>query len=141
MPAQLTRTCPGCNTERATPADFRDVGEANVGRPPGICRVCRVASPALQARQAANVARRRHGRELQASYALRAPALVVAARALSHPDDLKVCPPVAGCGEALPFSAFGVGAHQYDGLATVCLSCAAEAEALRPRKSSPVYTH
>ena len=141
MPAQLTRTCPGCNTERATPEGFREPGETGAGRPPVFCRVCRVDSPELQARHARAVAKREGSRDRARAWGRRSEAELLTARDAAHPDGLKVCPARSGCGDALPFSAFAPAPYQPDALESVCIECGRAHDALLPLKSSPVYTH
>lgn len=132
MPASLTRTCPRCHTERRTPHEFQDAHEAGKpGRPPRICRFCREDDPALQARYEDYKATRPAQRIATQAKARRTDVQVLAARTYLRPSGMKTCPEVAGCGQALPFDAFGPDRHQPDGLHQLCDSCVAEHEALR----------
>lgn len=131
MPVSLTRVCPSCNTEKATPADFRDPGESGAGRPPKVCAECRASSPALQLQQQRNVERRAKGRAYRAELADRPSSLVIEEMLHAHPMDMKLCPPVGGCGARKHLSEFHLNTHQVDGLAPVCASCSREAAALR----------
>ncbi len=122
MPASLTRSCPVCGLEKRTGLDFREPGE-KTGRPPKICRACRVDFPTLAATYAKTRLRRPSARALQRSYADRSPEEISAATRLLHPDGLKACPEVGGCGQTLPLARFSPDRFQADGLTSFCSPC------------------
>lgn len=131
MPVSRTRVCPVCDTEKATPAAFRDPGEVGSGRPPKVCYECRTKHVDLQLLQQENVERRFENREYRRTLAARSPLEVLCDQWDAHPHDRKVCPPIGGCGRYLHVAAFHTNTHQKDGLAPICAECAAEARALR----------
>ncbi|WNT44364.1 hypothetical protein SEA_MABODAMACA_47 [Microbacterium phage Mabodamaca] len=134
MAASLTRICPTCDTERVTPDDFRDPGEERrPGRPPRSCLSCRERNPELAERQRKNVAARPAARAKQREYANRPDAVIAVATAELHPDGVKRCPEVAGCGLTKPLSDYGTARHQADGLHVICDPCDDERRALRSR--------
>lgn len=131
MPVSRTRICPVCITEKATPADFRDPGETGAGRPPAVCAACRSTSPALRAQQAKNVEQRQAGREYREALANRSGLQVLRDQWAAHPQGMKTCPPVGGCGRRLFTAAFYINTHQVDGLSPICAECHSEAAELR----------
>ncbi|AWY04884.1 hypothetical protein PBI_FLOOF_48 [Microbacterium phage Floof] len=131
MPVSLTRICPICQTEKATPSAFRDPGETGAGRPPKVCYECRTKDVSLQLRQQENVAHRFENREYRRGLAARTDAQVIRDMAAAHPFDRKTCPPVGGCGRIKSTAAFHLNVHQKDGLAPICAECSADAAALR----------
>lgn len=131
MPASLTRKCAGpCQSERPI-AEFRDEGDVTRGRPPKVCRYCRAKDERLQRHHARNRARRPHAVVNQRAYAARSEWEVFLATIRTHPAGYKVCPEVAGCGQALPIEAFTPNRYQQDGLEPLCDSCNEERHALR----------
>ena len=128
MPASLTRVCPSCATEKVT-QDFRDTFDWR-GRPPVICASCRSQSRTLQARQAANVAKRPANRDGHREYAARTWSHAHAVQGYLRPEGLKTCPEGSGCGNTLPLSAFQGNRYQPDMLASICGSCTEETNRL-----------
>ncbi|AWY05735.1 HNH endonuclease [Microbacterium phage Gretchen] len=131
MPVSLTRICPVCKTEKATPSAFRDPGETGAGRPPKVCFECRSKDVGLQLRHLENIANRPQLREYRRQLAARTSAEVLRDRLLAHPLDIKRCPPVGGCGVSKSTADFHTNTHQVDGLSPICAECSADAAALR----------
>lgn len=123
MPASNLRQCLTCREHKPSPIAFRDPGEPLIGRPSPHCADCRSKSPRLQELYAQSQARRAARRSVQRRYAARPYYLVERVRRLMHPDDLKLCPPVSGCGQELPLAEFAPDRYQRDGLAPSCQSC------------------
>lgn len=124
MPAAISRPCRRCGESR-TPMEFRDPGDRR-GRPPLVCYSCRQQDPKLRARHEAYRDGHAAKREYHHALAARPADVVEAARNALHPTGLKTCLGGAGCGRALPFSAFSPNCTQRDGLRPVCRECDAE---------------
>lgn len=131
MPASPTRLCPTCNTERLI-AEFRDLDDVTVGRPPKFCRYCRAESPKLQTRQAVNRARRAAAAQRQRRLAARHPLVRMTSTISTHRDGIKRCPPLSGCGQELPLWAFNFDIYQADGLSSRCRSCISGSQKAAP---------
>ncbi|QDF14220.1 hypothetical protein SEA_GARDENSTATE_47 [Microbacterium phage GardenState] len=137
MPAALTRVCPECRAERATPADFRDLDVAPTapGRPPRVCRFCREQRPETPEQREQRKAHNRRCADLRAERARRSEVELDMLQAELYPLGVKVCPPLSGCGEVLPLGDFTRNVTTPDGLEGLCHSCKADHRALTPLRA------